>query len=107
MKIDLTQNLYDTAGNKLTVRENDQVITPELRIFLKNIALSETEDSKDNKDTDFNIFLELNNTNKEVELDNKKIVRLQEKLHKVYGILIYGQINAILEGKENPLVKTK
>ena len=105
MKIDLTQNLYDTAGNKLTVKESDQVITPELRIFLKNIALSETEDSKDNKDMDFNIFIELNNADKEVELDNKKIVRLQEKLPKVYGILIYGQINAILEGKENPLAK--
>jgi len=107
MKIDLTQNLYDTSGNKLTVKENEQIITPELRIFLKNIALSETDDSKNNKDIDFNIFLELNNTNEEVELENKKIVRLQEKLPKVYGILIYGQINAILEGKKNPLAKTK
>ncbi len=104
MKIDLTQNLYNANGEKLTI-SNDagKQEAPQLGVLLKNIALTELEKEETNKAKDFDIFMKLNEAKKEIDLTNEELVRLQNKLPKIYGILIYGQINSILEGKNNPL----
>jgi lipopolysaccharide export system protein LptC len=104
MKINIKQKLYNSEGKPFKVKSEDG---KEKELTLKEVlvqaALAETDKDTKQKGSDFQIFLKLQSADKQVELENKNIVRLQKKLEQTHTTLIFGQVNDVLEGKENPL----
>jgi hypothetical protein len=49
--------------------------------------------------------MKIEKADKEVELGNSELTRLQKKVSSLYATLVVGQVNEILEGKKNPLEK--
>ena len=100
MKIKLEKKIKQIDGK---VIKNEDNTTLFLKDVLVNTALQETDKEDQNKLSDFQIALKIQNAGKEVELTTKEIVRLQEKVKKGFTRLIVGQVNELLEGKENPI----
>lgn len=104
MKINIAQKLYKKDGTPLQLVEEDGTKTDYLlKEALIKSALTETDNDTKQKTSDFSIFLKLQQAKKEVTLENKEVTRLQKKSEVVHGVLVFGQINEILEGRENPI----
>jgi hypothetical protein len=99
MKVTVNQTLLSEDGTPL--KEGDKELN--LKDSLSRIALADLDKEEKAKLEDFNLFLKIKESKDVLELDNKEASRLQEKANKGYSTLLYGQINMILEGKENPL----
>jgi len=103
MKINLEQNLKQINGTNLVDEKNKLV---GLKTILIKAALTDIKENDDsNKVSDFNIAMKIEKADKEVELGNSELTRLQKKVSSLYATLVVGQVNEILEGKENPLNK--
>ena len=103
MKINLKQNLKQINGTNLVDEKNKLV---DLKTILIKAALTDIKENDDsNKVSDFNIAMKIEKADKEVELGNSELTRLQKKVLSLYATLVVGQVNEILEGKENPLNK--
>lgn len=103
MKINLKQILKQINGTNLVDEKNKPV---ELKTILVKAALQDIKENDEvNKVSDFNIAMKIEKEDKEVELSNTELTRLQTKIKSIYATLIVGQVNDILEGKENPLNK--
>jgi len=110
MKTKINQELRQINGKPL--QEGDQakpetLKTITLKDILLTVALSTSKEDKEHELEDFQLCVKLQNVTTELDLDNKEASRLQEKLSGKYPILIVGQVNAILEGKENPIKEAK
>jgi len=99
MKVTVNQPVLNMTGKPF--REGDKVII--VKDLLMQVALADLDKEEKAKLDDFNLFLKLKECKEEVELTNTEASRLQEKVKKNFGILIYGQLDAILEGKANPI----
>ena len=99
MKVTLNQPLRNMRGEVLKEGTTDLL----LKDVLMAVALADLDKEEKAKLEDFNLFLKVKSASEEVELDNKELTRLQEKIKKAYSTLIYGQVNMILEGKGNPI----
>jgi hemerythrin superfamily protein len=90
--------LANDLAKKLSLKEQ------KLQDYLKDLALFRHE--KEANIEDFDLYLDLRNANSKIELDDKKIEKLKEKLLKSgLSNLIIGQIYYMLKGMENPLKK--
>lgn len=132
-KIDLTQNLYDDKGELIKehqanvqlimkkiasmdvtsydstqefmdeINRNFSIKEVTIRDYLKSLSLGGA-DKEDSKIDDFDLFLEIREAKDEIQLEEDKILRLQNKLKKMkLPNLISGQIYYILSGRDNPL----
>jgi hypothetical protein len=103
MKINLEQNLKQINGTNLVDEKNKLL---DLKTILIKAALTDIKENDDsNKVSDFNIAMKIEKADKEVELGNSELTRLQKKVLSLYATLVVGQVNEILEGKKNPLEK--
>lgn len=99
MKVKLDSTLITVDGK--VWKENGKEIL--IKDILLATALGDLDKEDKAKLDDFNLFLKIKEQCEEIELIASECARLQDKAKKMYGTLIFGQINAILEGKENPL----
>lgn len=104
MKINLEQEIRTITGEPVK-DENKKNLT--LKPILVSAALQETDKDEKKKVSDFQLALKIQNADKEVELDSKDIVRLQEKIKIGYTRLIVGQVYELLEGHTNPIKSKK
>lgn len=99
MKIKINQELRNIDGS--TLMEGTKPIL--LKTVLLNSALVTLKDDTTHGTQDFELSLKIQKAKDEVELTSEDVVRLKEKMKFSYTTLIIGQVEYILEGKENPL----
>lgn len=99
MKIKINQELKNIDGSPLM--NGDNVIT--LKEILLSSALVTLKDDSTHGMQDFELSLKIQTAKDEIELTSEDVVRLKEKIKFGYTTIIVGQVNYILEGKENPL----
>lgn len=103
MKVTVNQPLYEINGEEIKSEEGSVL----LKDLLMRAALADLDKEEKSKLDDFNLFLKIKTEGNEIEFTNSELSRLQEKVKKSYATLLYGQINFILEGKDNPLKLVK
>jgi len=98
MKINLAKPLFDLEGKEIK-NEKDRVVIAK-DIILQTL-LSAGQDEKDGniKYKRFCLLNDINKTEKEYDISMEEILDLKTLIASVYGVLIYGQMVNILEGK--------
>ena len=100
MKINLQQPIKQIDGKPLTDEQNKEVI---LKKILLTLALFDKKEDESKKLLDFDLAIKIRNSNSTLELQNEELVRIQQKAKGFLSTLVLGQVNAILEGHENPI----
>ncbi|MBE9468961.1 MAG: hypothetical protein IMY72_11680 [Bacteroidetes bacterium] len=100
MKINLQQPIKQINGKTLIDEQNKEVL---LKSILLTLAILEKEDEVEKKLLDFDLAIKIQNSNSTLELKNEELVRIQQKAKGFLSTLVLGQVNAILEGHENPI----
>ena len=100
MKINLTTNLLDENKNPIKKdKETDIIVKDVLINSLISMVNGDEKLDGANKYEYYKLFKKIDEQEKELEIEAEEIVKIKERVGKVYNVLIVGQVYDILEGK--------